>query len=101
MRTFSRSIAIIGLTLFCAGCAAEAGSTAGAVVGRTAWVAMKGGGLMWKGGSFAVKTTGRTVVGAARGIHEEFSSPETKAKEEAARAAKLKAQPSQVASLSE
>ena len=101
MRTFSRSIAAVVLTLFCAGCAAQAGSTAGAVVGRTAWVAMKGGGLMWKGGTFAVKTTGRTVVGAARGIHEEFSSPEAKAKAEAARAAKLKAEQSQVASLSQ
>ena len=65
MRTFTGSIAAVALALLCAGCAAQAGSTAGAVVGRTAWVAMKGGGLMWKGGTFAVKTTGRTVVGAA------------------------------------
>lgn len=101
MRTFSRTIVMIGLTLSCAGCAAVAGSAAGNVVGRTAWVAMKGGGLMWKGGRFAVRTTGRTVVGAARGIHEEFSSPETRAKEDAARDAKLKPEQSEVASLSQ
>ena len=37
---------------------------------------MKGGKLAWKGGSFAAKTAGKTVVGAARGVHEEFSSPD-------------------------
>ena len=101
MRIVSRSMAAVALAFLCAGCAAQAGSTAGEVVGRTAWIAMKGGGLMWKGGTFAVKTTGRAVVGAARGVHEEFSSPEAKAKAEAARAAKAKAEESQVASLSQ
>jgi hypothetical protein len=101
MRTFCRSVAAIALVLGCAACAAAGGKAAGDAVGGTAWLAMKGGGLVWKGGTFAVKTTGRVVIGAAKGVHEEFSSPADKAKAEAARAAKLKAEQSQVAALSQ
>ncbi len=76
MRTQIRGLAaILVLSLGLGGCAASAGSVAGNVVGGAAWGAMKGGKLAWKGGSFAAKTAGRTVVGAAKGVHEEFSGP--------------------------
>ena len=65
--------AILILSLGLGGCAASAGSVAGNMIGGAAWGAMKGGKLAWKGGSFVGKTAGRTVVGAARGVHEEFS----------------------------
>ena len=65
--------AILILSLGLGGCAAAAGSVAGNVIGGAAWGAVKGGKLAWKGGSFVGKTAGRTVVGAARGVHEEFS----------------------------
>ena len=65
------AILILGLSL--SGCAAGMGSVAGNVIGGAAWGAMKGGKLAWKGGTFAAKATGRTVVGAAKGVHNEFS----------------------------
>lgn len=76
MRALSRStsLALAGaaaLGLFLSACASSShaiGSAAGDVVGGTAWVAMKGGGIV-------LKTTARTMKGAARGIHQEFSSP--------------------------
>ncbi len=68
------ALLILGFAV--SGCAAPIGSVAGNVVGGAAWGAMKGGKLAWKGGSFAAKTAGKTVVGAARGVHEEFSSPD-------------------------
>ena len=71
------AILILGASL--SGCAAGMGSVAGNVVGGAAWGAMKGGRLAWKGGTFAAKATGRTVVGAARGVHEEFSPKESDA----------------------
>ena len=57
------------------GAAAPIGTAAGNVIGGVAWVGVKGAGLAWKGGKLAAKTTGRTVVGAARGVNEEFSKP--------------------------
>ncbi len=97
MRTFCRAAFVTALALCCAACAAaETGKVAGNAVGGAAWVAMKGGGLAFKGGSFVVKTTGRTVVGAARGIHEEFSKPQA-----AKVQTQAQAQPSQVAALSQ
>jgi hypothetical protein len=71
-----KSIALAAILLtpaVVAGCAAPAGEVAGNVVGGTAWVVTKTGSLAWKGGKFAVQTTGRTVTGAARGVHQEFS----------------------------
>ncbi len=68
--------ALLALGLALSGCAAPIGSAAGNAVGGVAWGAMKGGKLAWKGGSFAARTAGKTVVGAAKGVHEEFSSPE-------------------------
>jgi hypothetical protein len=69
-------IAVILITpLMLGGCAAAMGTVAGDLVGGTGWVAMKSGKLALKGGTFAAKTTGRTVVGAAKGVHEEFSKP--------------------------
>ena len=67
--------ALLVLGLAISGCAAPMGTVAGNVVGGAAWGAMKGGKLAWKGGSFAAKTAGKTVVGAAKGVHEEFSAP--------------------------
>jgi hypothetical protein len=58
------------------GAAAPVGTAAGDVVGGVAWVGMKGAGLAWKGGKYAAKVTGKTVVGAAKGVHEEFSKPD-------------------------
>ena len=57
------------------GAAAPIGTAAGDVIGGVAWVGAKGANLAWKGGKLAAKTTGRTVVGAARGVNEEFSKP--------------------------
>lgn len=57
------------------GCASQMGEVAGNVVGGTAWVGVKGSKAVFKGGKFAAKTTGRTVKGAAVGIHDEFSKP--------------------------
>ena len=75
MRIHLRGVAailILGVSL--SGCAAASmGSVAGNVMGGAAWGAMKGGQLAWKGGSIAAKATGKTVVGAARGVHNEFS----------------------------
>ena len=66
------AILILGVSL--SGCAAASmGSVAGNVLGGAAWGAMKGGQLAWKGGTIAAKATGRTVVGAAKGVHSEFS----------------------------
>lgn len=65
--------AILVLSLSVSGCAASMGTVAGDVIGGAAWGAMKTGKVAWKGGSFAAKTAGRTVAGAARGVHEEFS----------------------------
>ena len=75
MRIHLRGVAailILGVSL--SGCAAASmGTVAGNVLGGAAWGAMKGGQLAWKGGSIAAKATGRTVVGAAKGVHNEFS----------------------------
>jgi len=93
---FRRSLAVIALGLGCTACAAggaSMGKVAGDVVGGTAWVAMKGGSAAWKGGAFAIKTTGRAMVGAARGVHEEFSKPQA--------VKTAKASQSQVAALSQ
>ncbi len=75
--------AVLALAAICSACsssgggaAAPLGTVAGNVVGGTAWLGMKGAGLAWKGGKFAAKTTGKTVVGAAKGVHEEFSKPD-------------------------
>ena len=88
---------LVALALLCAGCASQqVGTVAGNVVGGTAWVAMKGGAAVWKGGKFAVKTTGRTVKGAVKGVNEEFSQPAVPAK-----TAQAKAAPQKVASISE
>ena len=65
------AILILGAAL--SGCAASMGTVAGNVAGGAGWVAMKTGSLAWKGGTIAAKATGRTVVGAARGVHEEFN----------------------------
>ena len=66
------AVLILGVSL--SGCAAASvGSVAGNVIGGAAWGAMKGGSLAWKGGSFAARTTGKAAVGAARGVHNEFS----------------------------
>ncbi len=82
MRSQIRGLAaILILSLGLGGCAASAGSVAGNVIGGAAWGAMKGGKLAWKGGSFAAKTAGRTVVGAAKGVHEEFSEPKASSSE--------------------
>jgi len=93
---FRRPIAIAALALGCTACAAggaSMGKVAGDVVGGTAWVAMKGGSAAWKGGAFAVKTTGRAMVGAAKGVHQEFSKPQA--------VKTAKASESQVAALSQ
>ena len=71
------AILVLGASL--SGCAAGMGQVAGNVVGGAAWGAMKGGQLAWKGGSIAAKATGRTVVGAAKGVHNEFSPPDADA----------------------
>jgi hypothetical protein len=71
--------AILVLGLCTSGCAASMGSVAGNVLGGAAWGAMKGGKLAWKGGEFAAKATGKTVVGAAKGVHEEFSPQDSHA----------------------
>ena len=60
------AVALCALTVMLTGCAAPMGQVAGTVAGNAAKFA-------WVGGKFAVKTTGRTVIGAAKGIHEEFS----------------------------
>lgn len=65
------AILILGVSL--CGCAAGMGSMAGNVVGGMAWGAMKGGQLAWKGGGIAAQAAGKTVVGAAKGVHGEFS----------------------------
>ncbi len=59
----------IGLT----GCAAAVGTVAGDMIGGAGWAAMKTGKVAVKGGALAARTTGRTVRGAARGVHDEFS----------------------------
>jgi hypothetical protein len=67
LRSFVLSASLAALALACSGCnstSKQAGSVAGDVVGGTAWVAMKGATL-----------AGRTVKGAAHGVHEEFSKP--------------------------
>ena len=72
-------VGVMVLAAACSGCAGAAkpiGTAAGELIGGTAWVTSKGAKLAFKGGKFAAKTTGRTVVGAARGVHEEFSKPE-------------------------
>ncbi len=69
----SASVLVGAAALALGGCAAPMGTVAGDVVGGAGWAAMKGGSYAFKGGKLAVKTTGRTVVGAARGVHEEFS----------------------------
>ncbi len=60
------AVALCALTVMLSACAAPMGQVAGTVAGDAAKFA-------WIGGKFAVKTTGRTVIGAAKGIHEEFS----------------------------
>ncbi len=62
----ARVIAITVVALACTACAKTMGQAAGTVVGGGAYALMKGG-------TFAVKTTGRTMVGAAKGVHDEFS----------------------------
>lgn len=80
MRNRIRGLAaILVLGLCTSGCAASMGSVAGNVLGGAAWGAMKGGKLAWKGGQFAAKATGKTVVGAAKGVHNEFSPQDSNA----------------------
>ncbi len=64
-----RAIAAIALALACTACAKTMGQAAGTIVGGGAYALMKGS-------TFAVKTTGRTMVGAAKGVHDEFSKKE-------------------------
>ncbi len=73
-------IAGLSVLLACTACAAPMGQVAGSVVGGAGWAVMKTGGAMFKGGKFAAKETGagvkvagRTVKGAASGVHQEFS----------------------------
>ncbi len=73
------ALALAGL-LACTACAGPMGMVAGNVVGGAGWAVMKGGGAMFKGGKYAARETGRgvvvagrTVKGAASGVHEEFS----------------------------
>ena len=66
---------LLALLGACQGGAAGLGTAAGDVVGGTAWATIKGAKYAYIGGKFVAKTTGRTVVGAARGVHEEFSKP--------------------------
>ncbi len=61
-----RAIAAIMLALACTACAKTMGQAAGTVVGGATYA-------VFKGGSLAVKTTGRTFKGAAHGVHDEFS----------------------------
>ena len=72
-------VALMGGCASSGGAAAPMGAVAGNVVGGTAWLGVHGAKLAWKGGKLAAQTTGRTVVGAARGVHEEFSKPQTPA----------------------
>jgi hypothetical protein len=65
------AVLILGVSL--TGCAASMGTVAGDVVGGAAWGLMKGGGLAWKGGTYAAKTAGKATVGAAKGVKNEFS----------------------------
>jgi hypothetical protein len=65
------AVLILGASL--SGCAASMGAVAGNVVGGAAWGLMKGGGMAWKGGSFAARTAGKGAVGAAKGMRNEFS----------------------------
>jgi hypothetical protein len=79
------STAILVLAMLCTACASsskQVGQVAGDVVGGTAWVAVKGAVL-----------AGRTVKGAAHGVHEEFSTP--------SKADQAKAKAQTVASLSQ
>ena len=86
------------VALMCSACASQqVGTVAGNVVGRTAWVAMKGGAAAFKGGKYVVKTSARTVKGAAHGIDEEFNPPGGAA----AKSAQAKANPQKVASLAD
>lgn len=74
MRHHIRGLAaILILGVGASGCAASMGQVAGNVIGGAAWGAMKGGKLAWKGGQLAAQATGKTVVGAAKGVHNEFS----------------------------
>ncbi len=73
MRHIRGLAAILILGLCTSGCAASMGSVAGNMIGGAAWGAMKGGKLAWKGGQLAAQATGKTVVGAAKGVHNEFS----------------------------
>ncbi len=70
MRTI---IAVLGLTAVLAlgGCAAAVGQAAGYAIGGAA----KGGLFAGKVGVKGAKLAGRTVYGAAKGVHEEFSRP--------------------------
>ena len=72
-------VAILILGLCTSGCAASMGSVAGNMVGGAAWGMMKGGKLAWKGGQLAAQATGKTVVGAAKGVHNEFSPQDSQA----------------------
>jgi len=96
MRIRALPLALAGAALALAACSsasAPMGTVAGNAIGGTAWVAVKTTKLAFKGGKFAVKTTGRTVKGAAKGVHEEFSSkPDEEAQTKAAAA-----KPAQVA----
>jgi hypothetical protein len=74
--TLAAIFALAGACSGCAGAAGPIGTAAGDVVGGTAWLGEKGAKLAFRGGKFAAKTTGRTVKGAANGIHEEFSKPD-------------------------
>jgi len=71
------AVLILGVSL--SGCAASMGSVAGNMVGGAAWGMMKGGQLAWKGGSLAARATGKTVIGAAKGVHNEFSPQDSQA----------------------
>jgi len=72
MRIKLGGVAILFLGLGLSGCASSVGTVAGNAVGGAGWVAMKTGKLAWKGGTYAAKSTGKAVAGAARGVDQEF-----------------------------
>ncbi len=63
------ALALIGL---CA-CAAPMGEAAGTAIGGGAWTAMKVGKFAGKATVKTAMVAGRTVKGAAVGVHDEFS----------------------------
>ncbi len=62
LQSFARLALVAAFGLTCAACAKTVGQAAGTVVGGAAFAVLKGG-------SYA----GRTVKGAANGVHDEFA----------------------------